>query len=354
MYRAFLSYSHALDGRLTPAVQSGLQRFGKPWYRIRAFKIFRDQTSLSASPQLWPNIEEALRISEYFILFASPEAADSYWVQREVAYWMQKDPGVTKVLLVLTSGELAWDRDKQDFRSTTNSIPQAFRGAFSNEPFFVDLRWARSEEHLSLRHPQFQDAVASIASSLHGVPKDELAGEEVRQHRRTLNVVWSVSIALVVLTILAISFAVRSEMRRREAVSRQLAATSDSYRESQLDVALLLSLEALRIDQTLEARSSLLADLSYRAHLAALLRGHQNSVASVALSPDGRILASPAGMTRSFCGMSAPDSRQDRRWSDIRTGFSLFCLPPMVALSFQRVLTKHSGAGISPRSRAKC
>lgn len=30
-YDAFISYSHALDGRLAPALQSALHRFTKPW-----------------------------------------------------------------------------------------------------------------------------------------------------------------------------------------------------------------------------------------------------------------------------------------------------------------------------------
>jgi len=30
-YNAFVSYSHAADGRLAPAVQTGLQRLARPW-----------------------------------------------------------------------------------------------------------------------------------------------------------------------------------------------------------------------------------------------------------------------------------------------------------------------------------
>jgi hypothetical protein len=30
-YDTFISYSHALDGTLTPALQRGLERFAKPW-----------------------------------------------------------------------------------------------------------------------------------------------------------------------------------------------------------------------------------------------------------------------------------------------------------------------------------
>jgi hypothetical protein len=29
---AFISHSHAVDGRLAPALQAGLHRFVKPWY----------------------------------------------------------------------------------------------------------------------------------------------------------------------------------------------------------------------------------------------------------------------------------------------------------------------------------
>src|SRR5256885_12127468 len=45
-YDAFISYSHAADGRLAPAVQTGLQRLARPWYKVRALRIFRDDTGL--------------------------------------------------------------------------------------------------------------------------------------------------------------------------------------------------------------------------------------------------------------------------------------------------------------------
>ena len=62
-YRAFVSYSH--DERLASALQSSLCRIAKPWYRLRAMRIFRDKTSLSANPSLWHSIEQALSESEY-------------------------------------------------------------------------------------------------------------------------------------------------------------------------------------------------------------------------------------------------------------------------------------------------
>src|SRR4051794_27616722 len=102
-YDAFLSYGHAASGRLAPAVQHALQSLGKPWYRRRALRVFRDRTSLTATPQLWSTIEAAMSSSRYFILLASPEAARSRWVDREAVWW-REHRSAESLLVVLTSG----------------------------------------------------------------------------------------------------------------------------------------------------------------------------------------------------------------------------------------------------------
>src|SRR5262245_12251700 len=107
-FDVFFSYSHAADGKLAPALQSALQRFAKPWYRRRALHVFRDKTTLSATPQLWPTIEDALAASSYFLLFASPDAARSPWVHREVQWWLDHRSPNT-ILIALTDGKLVWD-----------------------------------------------------------------------------------------------------------------------------------------------------------------------------------------------------------------------------------------------------
>ena len=48
-YDAFISYSHHSDARLAPLLQAGLHRFAKPWYRMRAVRVFRDEASLAAT-----------------------------------------------------------------------------------------------------------------------------------------------------------------------------------------------------------------------------------------------------------------------------------------------------------------
>ena len=74
-YDGFISYSHKHDAVLGPALQTNLERFAKPWYKIRALRIFLDTADLSANPALWPSIEDGLSSSQWFILLASADAA---------------------------------------------------------------------------------------------------------------------------------------------------------------------------------------------------------------------------------------------------------------------------------------
>lgn len=42
-YKAYISYSHAVDGLLAPALQAALKKFSKPVYKFRALQVFCDQ-----------------------------------------------------------------------------------------------------------------------------------------------------------------------------------------------------------------------------------------------------------------------------------------------------------------------
>src|SRR5688500_17380297 len=97
---AFISYSHAADGRLAPAFQQSLEKLAKPLLRLRALNVFRDQTSLTASPALWPGIVAHLAVSQWFLLLASPASAASHWCNKEVRWWLDnRSPEKMLVLL---------------------------------------------------------------------------------------------------------------------------------------------------------------------------------------------------------------------------------------------------------------
>ncbi len=226
-YDAFVSYSHAADGLLAPRLQVSLQRFAKPWWQRRAVRIFRDESSLSANPHLWSSITEAMDASAWFVLLLSKEAAKSKWVNREIEWWVaHKD--VSRILPVVTDGDFGWEED--DVSGASTAAPPALSGVFFEEPRWVDLRWARSDEHLDLSDPRFSDAVADLASAIRGVPKDELSSEEVRQHRRTVRTAWAAAIALLVLAIAATLGAVVAVDQTNEVRAQQALAEDERDR----------------------------------------------------------------------------------------------------------------------------
>jgi ABC-type glycerol-3-phosphate transport system substrate-binding protein len=254
-YDGFISYSHAADDLLAPRLQTGLQRFAKPWWKRRALRIFRDESSLSANPHLWSSITDALDQSDWFVLLLSPDAADSEWVNQEVEYWLEhKDPG--RIIPVVTDGDFTWT----DGDFVSDAAPPALRGAFSNEPRWVDLRFAGSEEQLDLNNPRFSAAVADIASAVRGVPKDELESEEVRQHRRTVRTAWGTGAGLLILALLAggaalfaldqrnaaVANATRADQQATIAQARHLTAQALLQLTDDPELATMLAVESMR------------------------------------------------------------------------------------------------------------
>jgi WD40 repeat protein len=174
-----------------------------------------------------------LDTSDWFVLLLSPDAAESEWVNQEVEYWLEhKDSG--RIIPVVTDGEFTWSETDIDLEST--AAPPALYGAFSDEPRWVDLRFARSEEQLDLNNPRFSAAVADVASAIRQVPKDELESEEVRQHRRTVRTAWAAGAVVLVLAVLAGTAALFALDQRNDAVANatradQNAAEADQQRQ---------------------------------------------------------------------------------------------------------------------------
>ncbi|MEA2938095.1 MAG: hypothetical protein QOC56_1599, partial [Alphaproteobacteria bacterium] len=214
LYDAFISYSHAKDKPIAAALQSAVQKLGKPWYRRRALRIFRDDTSLSATPQLWPSIERALADSRFLILLASPEAAVSHWVGKEVSYWLEHK-GADTLLIALTDGTLVWDDASGDFgRHETGPLPAALRGRFPSEPKWEDMSAYRGGA--APRDAKFIDLAANFAAAIHGLPKEDLLSQEVRQQRRALMLAWSAAGSLFVIGGLAVwQWTLAAEQRNR-------------------------------------------------------------------------------------------------------------------------------------------
>jgi WD40 repeat protein len=303
-YDGFISYRHSeKQTRIVSAIQEALHRFAKPFWKLRALRLYRDESNLSARPDLWGEIVEALDQSRYFLLVASPEAAESKWVKRETKHWLDRR-GERNLIILLTDGQIAWDDARQQFNAAGSSaIPRPLLTHFKTEPLYVDLRWA-GEPHaqLEMSNPSFADAVATIAAELHGKSKDELTGIDVQEHRRWR---WVRNIGVMAISLLAVGMTIAAyywyEERNRAiaeegiVVAHSLAAQAESLlvqRGSLLESAGLYAVESVK------RAPSLAGDRAIRKVLALLPKrvaemncAAGGKVKSKAFSPDGRYLA---------------------------------------------------------------
>jgi WD40 repeat protein len=255
-FGAFISYSGQRDRELITKLQNGIEKLAKKWYRPPVMKVFVDKTSIAAGARLWSRIESGLSRSKWLILMASPEAAQSWWVDQEVNWWVTHR-SLDNLIIVHTSGALQWDRDTSDFSADSNAIPPCLRGKFDDEPVWATV--PRDDR----RPTNIESAVLSITSAVRQTPIHELSSQAYREHRRTLRWAGGAIATLSVLLVAALTLSVVAVVQKRHAdhearvaLSRQLASTSASNLLANPRAALLLAVTAYRMDrnpQTLAA-----------------------------------------------------------------------------------------------------
>jgi hypothetical protein len=283
-FDAFISYARASSATLASDLQTGIERFAKPWNRLRACRVFRDDASMSANSGLWSTIEGALQDARWLILIATPEAAVSEYVNTEIAWWVEHK-GAASILLVHHSGELSWDRVSGDFSPATDCVPPALRGAYSEEPRWIPFTWfdaRRGDGHeagtapgpaLGASDPRFTERIADLAATIRGVERDALIGENVREHRRARRLARGAAVALGVLLVASViggivavaqgneAAAQRDTAREqlRVATARQLASTAQNRTDTDLESALLLASSAYALEPDAQTYSALFA-----------------------------------------------------------------------------------------------
>jgi WD40 repeat protein len=312
-FDAFVSYSHAADGRLAAELQRGLQRLAKPVFARRSLRVFRDETGLSTNPHLWGSIETALSSSEWFVFLASPEAAGSEWVIKELTAWLASKP-LERILVVVTDGHLGFTSDAVVDRQLTTCLPEVLIDALAGEPRWLDLRWARQESQLDLRNGRFRAAVADLAAPIHGIPKDDLESDDVRQQRRARRLavggVAAISIfavASLVAALVAVGKQHEADSQRREAAAQRdlaeqqrsradaesvkakakaLAAQAAALSPSDIDLGLLLGVEGYQRDPSLDTKTGLLTALDNARGVDRLIRTLGPAKVDIEVSPD--------------------------------------------------------------------
>jgi hypothetical protein len=263
-FDAFISYSRAASSTLAVELRNGIERFAKPWYRLRSSRVFLDDASMSANTGLWSNIEVGLTEAEWFILLCSPGSAASQYVTTEVTWWLEHK-SADRMLLVRDEGEILWDAAAGDFDwSRSTAVNRALSKAFAEEPRWVELSWFEAPESLGTADPRFPERVADLAAAVRGVERDELIGENVRARRRALNLLRGGVIALSVLlvgslvaTVIAVVNGNAAVEQARIAQARQLAAQAIVASSTDLRLASLLAVEAVRLHDDSQTEAAL-------------------------------------------------------------------------------------------------
>jgi WD40 repeat protein len=296
-YAAFIFYSHGADGAFAPELLKCLQQLAKPWNKRRALEVFRDHTGLAVSTELWPSICAALDGSQWFVLLASPEVAHSDWVGKEIERWVATK-GSERILPVLTDGAWVWNAETNDFdHENSTAVHPSLCGVFRSQPLYLDMIWAKNEHHLTVRNARFRDQVADLAAPMHGITKDELEGEDVREQNLTQRLKRAAISSLALLFALAVAAGLiafrqyRNAIRQRDnAIFNQITAQADRLRSTDVSLAAQLDLTAYRMQPENQDLYTALITAA-NADLSTPLTRHTDTVSAVAFSPDGHTLA---------------------------------------------------------------
>jgi WD40 repeat protein len=308
-YEAFLSYAHR-DRDVTSAIQKGLHQIGRRVGQLRALRVFRDDTNLTANPDLWAKITEALDGSRFMIVVLSPQSAASHWVNEEVKHWLSQR-GHQGLMLVLAEGDLQWNAEDARFdpeRSSAALPTLTEPGSLPAEPLYIDVS---GDAPWELRSLAFRDKVTSLAAPIHGKPKDDLTGDDLREQRRFRRLRRAAIAALAVLTVIAVAAAVIAVVQRGEAIRQRqdaireardaLAAQLDTkastafsrFTAAESDIhALADTLAAQRIRSDPAASRDAFYTAATALNTTRIIIPTPTTVKTVAFSPDGHTLAS--------------------------------------------------------------
>lgn len=231
-YWAFISYSRT-NQKFAKWLQHGLERFHVPRINgsskcspsLRTDKlapIFRDVDELPASSDLGARLHEALDGSRYLIVICSPSAAQSKWVDAEVAYFLSHGRE-QDILLLVVDGEpdataLSGAPDLKPFPPSLTSL--------TREPLWVDARsGVEPRDRLLVR----------IAAGMLQTGFDDLWQRERRRRRRVV-LVWSVAGLLTAGTIGAVFWS-QQETLERNRPQNQIAAFQNYMKRSLREIS---------------------------------------------------------------------------------------------------------------------
>jgi dipeptidyl aminopeptidase/acylaminoacyl peptidase len=192
--------------------------------------------------------------------------------------------------------ELITDRGFRDSHALEDSLalPGVTAGAIDaltrNRLLRVDER--QSVRRLELTHDVLTRVVKESRDHRRAREAEEKALAQQRRNRRNAALVLAGTLVAVVLIALAGLAEWKAQRLLRAAAVTHRMANAERLQDIDLDTALLVNLEALRIAPTLEVRSGLIRRFASHPHTSTFLSEHQDEINNVVFSPDSKLLAS--------------------------------------------------------------
>ena len=237
-FDVFISYRHAdLDSAVAGYLQKALEHYKIPKEiqqkcgKARLNRVFRDEEELGVASDLFNEIEQNLKQSEFLLVICSPRVVESKWCRREIETFI-KYHGRENILAVLIEGE------------PEESFPPILLE--EGEPLAADLRGKNKREvlkHAKERMPRL------VAPLLYCSYDDLYQRHRIYKMRRAValtGLVAAVSLAFGVVTVKQNLEITKNYTAKLENQSRYLAETSTTLLEQgDREAALLVALEAL-------------------------------------------------------------------------------------------------------------
>ncbi len=302
----FLSYSR-LDGKFVQRVASALQARGKDvWVDVDGIR----------DGEVFPEaLRRAIESSDAFVFAISPDSVRSSFCEEEVEHAARLNKRIVPLALRTVSD----DEIPGEVRFR-HWIPAGDEGAFETTvdrlvgALDTDLEWEREHSRLTVRALEWERSGRDRSfllrgSDLHsaetwlqaGANKDPgptaleteylVAGRRASARRQRGLVGASLAVAAVSIGLLIFALISRSDAVHQALTSDAERVGAQAVSEKNLDLAMLYAVAGVKLQNTLETRSDLLAVLQSNPAAIKLIRPSHDEITALAVDRGGQVLA---------------------------------------------------------------
>lgn len=293
-YDAFICYNRK-DAAFARKLEKALEAY-KPPRDLNApqryLQIFRDEGDMTGV-EYFQSIERQIQNSAKLIVICSPAARQSPYVNDEIRRFAQAK-GAENIIPLIVSG--IPNNEAKPEQTADLAFPEALCEVLEMPLDVSYLGFDPGKDKVD--KGAFTNSWYTLLANLYKLSRSEIEQRDLKRRLRRRNIAIAIISGVMICLALLAAYAwwqkTLADERGKIALSRQLAAQADKLMDSELDLALLLSVEAVeayKADPTVQATSALLMALQ-KTPLLCYLRAHKRGVSSVAFSPDGKTLAS--------------------------------------------------------------